>query len=276
MPRPQQPSTGAPPRGDAAAVAAYLDAAPLPARDRLRALADAVRAVAPDATERIAYGLPTWHQGENLIHLGAFAHHVGIYPGAAAIAAFADALQGFPTSKGAIQVPHDAPLPVALVQDLTRFRLGQAALRPPKPSRRRAAPLPSPDPAAPPDDIAAYHQRQAEADFALCEALFARIRDALPDATAKVWHRHPVFFLTGNPVVGYSVHAEGVRLLFWSGQSFDEPALRPVGSFRAAEARFGRVDDLDDASLRRWLAKARDIQWDYQHVAKRKGVLVRR
>jgi uncharacterized protein YdhG (YjbR/CyaY superfamily) len=108
-------------------VTAFVDAAPEPARSRLRVLAEAVRAEVPDAVERIAYGLATWHQGENLIHLGAFARHVGIYPGAAAIVAFADELKGYRTSKGAIQVPHDGPLPVDLVRRITRWRIEQAA-----------------------------------------------------------------------------------------------------------------------------------------------------
>ncbi len=108
---------------DPAAVAAYIDAAPEPAGSRLRALAEVVRAEAPDAIERIAYGLATWYQRENLIHLGAFAHHVGIYPGPAAIVEFAEDLAAFKTSKGAIQVPHDVPLPTELVRRLTRWRL---------------------------------------------------------------------------------------------------------------------------------------------------------
>lgn len=112
-------------QADPGAVAAYIEAAPEPARSRLIGLADAIRAEVPDATERIAYGLATWHQGENLIHLGAFAHHVGIYPGAAAIIAFADELAAFKTSKGAIKVPHDTPLPVDLVRRITRWRVAQ-------------------------------------------------------------------------------------------------------------------------------------------------------
>jgi uncharacterized protein YdhG (YjbR/CyaY superfamily) len=74
---------------DAEAVTAYIDAAPEPVRTRLRTLAGIVREEAPGAIERLAYGLATWHQGENLIHLGAFAHHVGVYPGPEAIVAFA-------------------------------------------------------------------------------------------------------------------------------------------------------------------------------------------
>jgi uncharacterized protein YdhG (YjbR/CyaY superfamily) len=118
-----------PPQADPGAVAALLDAAPEPARARLRALADVIRAEAPEAVERVAYGLPTWHQGENLIHLGGFARHVGVYPGPEAILAFEADLTGFKTSKGAIQIPHDAPLPVELVQRLVRWRLAQVAAR---------------------------------------------------------------------------------------------------------------------------------------------------
>src|SRR3989339_1859756 len=70
------------------AVVAYIDAAADPARTRLRRLRSLVRKEAPNAVERMAYGLPTWHQEEDLLHLGAFARHVGLYPGPAAIEAF--------------------------------------------------------------------------------------------------------------------------------------------------------------------------------------------
>lgn len=113
------------PNADPAAVDAYIEAAPEPARSRLRTLRAVVLAEAPDAVERMAYGLPTWHLVENLIHLGAFAHHVGVYPGAAAMVAFADELTGFKTSKGALQLPHDAPLPVELVRRIARWRVEQ-------------------------------------------------------------------------------------------------------------------------------------------------------
>jgi uncharacterized protein YdhG (YjbR/CyaY superfamily) len=260
--------TKRPPQAEPAAVAAYIDAAPEPARSRLLALAEAIRAEAPDAIERMAYGLATWHQRENLIHLGAFAHHVGVYPGSAAIMAFAEELAAFKTSKGAIQVAHEAALPVELVRRITRWRIEQAALRPMKKNaataRRQTL-----------FDVGSYHAAQTAVVRATCDALAAIVAGTLPEAVGKVWHGHPVFFLEENPVVGYSVHKEGVRLLFWSGQSFDEPGLSPVGKFKAAEARFGGVDDIDAEAIQRWLAKARDIQWDYKHVAKRKGVLAR-
>ncbi len=257
------------PPSESTPITAYVDAAQEPARSRLRTLAEFIREEAPDAVERIAYGLATWHQGENLIHLGAFKHHVGIYPGAAAIAAFANELAGFKTSKGAIRVPHDAPLPVALVRRITRWRVEQAASKVSKPRTggSHAETLNA--------DVAAYNASQSNGHRAVCEALAGHLSKALPGAEGKVWHGHPVWFLEANPVVGYSTHKEGTRLLFWSGQSFDEPTLSPVGKFKAAEARYADVADLHAEVLRRWLTKAQDIQWDYKNVAKNKGLLTR-
>ena len=124
-------------------------------------------------------------------------------------------------------------------------------------------------------DIEAYHAAMPDAARAVCDLLAREIQAALPEAVGKVWHRHPVWFLDGNPVAGYSLLKGGVRLLFWSGQSFDEPGLHPEGSFKAAEARYAEAAQVDVEALRRWLGKARDIQWDYQHLVKRKGRLER-
>ena len=124
-------------------------------------------------------------------------------------------------------------------------------------------------------EIEAYHATLPDAARAVCDLLAREIHAALPDADGKVWHRHPVWFLDGNPVAGYSLLKGGVRLLFWSGQSFDEPGLHPEGRFKAAEARYADVAQVDVEALRRWLGKARDIQWDYQHLVKRKGRLER-
>ncbi len=107
-------------------VDAYIDAAPPEVAERLRTLANVIRAAAPDAEERIAYGLPTWRDGENLVHLGAFKHHIGLYPGPEAIEAFAAALDGLRTSKGAIQLPHVRPLPLELVEAIVRWRVDAA------------------------------------------------------------------------------------------------------------------------------------------------------
>ncbi|MEZ4465180.1 MAG: DUF1801 domain-containing protein [bacterium] len=122
------------------AIDAYIAAAPAAARPRLQVLRDAIRAEAPGATERIAYGIPTWQQGENLIHIGGFERHVGLYPGPAALVAFADELADLPTSKGAIQLRHDQALPLDLVRRITRWRVDQARRRWPRRRRRSGSP----------------------------------------------------------------------------------------------------------------------------------------
>ncbi len=124
-------------------------------------------------------------------------------------------------------------------------------------------------------DIQAYNNAQADEDKAICNTLAQEINLSLPDAENKIWHAHPVWFLEGNPVVGYSKLKDSVRLLFWSGQSFEEDGLQKEGSFKAAEARYTTVKEIKTKDLKRWLKKAREIQWDYKNIVKRKGVLER-
>ncbi|KXK09106.1 MAG: hypothetical protein UZ21_OP11001000159 [Microgenomates bacterium OLB22] len=124
-------------------------------------------------------------------------------------------------------------------------------------------------------DIKSYNLSQNVSDREICELLNREIDTVLTEAKSKIWHAHPVWFLDGNPVVGYSKLKDSVRLLFWSGQSFDEADLRVEGNFKAAEARYTHVDEIDVSDLHRWLKKARDIQWDYKNIVKRRGVLER-
>ena len=84
-----------------------------------------------------------------------------------------------------------------------------------------------------------------------------------------------MWFIEGNPIVGYSRLKDCVRILFWSGQSFEEEGLAKEGSFKAAEARYTAAEQVNTRNLKRWLAKARDIQWDYKNIVRRKGRLVR-
>ena len=122
--------------------------------------------------------------------------------------------------------------------------------------------------------ITEYDDAQDADRRAICERLSAVLDDPLPEAESKIWHGHPVWFLDGNPVAGYSARKVGVQLLFWSGQSFGEPGLSAEGSFKAADAKFTDAGEIDEDALRRWAGKARDIQWDYQHIRATKGQLV--
>ena len=124
-------------------------------------------------------------------------------------------------------------------------------------------------------DIKAYNAQQLPTDVAICDTLADEIDHHLPDAEGRIWHRHPVWFLAGNPIVGYSKLKDGVRLLFWSGRSFEEERFREEGSFMAAEIRYEHPEQIDKVDLARWLDKARRIQWDYRNIVKRKGRLER-
>ena len=124
-------------------------------------------------------------------------------------------------------------------------------------------------------DTEKYNEAQVPGDRAICQLLAQRIDRELPEAENKIWHAHPVWFLDGNPIVGYSKLKDCVRLLFWSGQSFREKGLKKEGSFKAAEARYTAVDHVDTEKLGRWLAEARDVQWDYKKLIRRKGRLER-
>jgi hypothetical protein len=123
--------------------------------------------------------------------------------------------------------------------------------------------------------IAEYHKAQASEDRAICDLLKMEIDGALPKAESRIWHGHPVWFLDGNPIVGYHKLKDGMRILFWSGQSFKEDGLEPEGSFKAAVARYAGADAVKVTALRRWLAKSKKIQWDYKNIVKRRGELIR-
>lgn len=125
-------------------------------------------------------------------------------------------------------------------------------------------------------EIQAYNHAQQPEDKAICELLAREITRQLPEAENKIWHRHPVWFLDGNPITGYDKLKAGVRLMFCSGADFDEEALKNKGGkFRDASIFYTAAVQINITDLKRWLEKARDIQWDYKNIVKRKGKLVR-
>ncbi len=127
-------------------------------------------------------------------------------------------------------------------------------------------------------DIATYNSAQPEAYRLICELLETTLNENLQDAESKVWHGAPVWFLEGNPIVGYSIKKAGVQLMFWSGWSFDEPTFEPVGDvekFKAAGITYTDVGQVSVERIQQWLQKARDIQWDYKNIVRNRGVLHR-
>ena len=126
------------------------------------------------------------------------------------------------------------------------------------------------------ETITTYNDLQSQDDKAIADLLAQTIDNELTEAESKIWHAHPVWFLDGNPIVGYSKQKAGWRLMFWSGADFEEPALNIKGSkFKDASIFFTAVEQINTIDLTRWLKKAREIQWDYKNIVKRKGQLIR-
>ena len=94
----------------------------------LQRIRETIRAAAPEATEKISWQMPTFWQGENLIHFAAFKKHIGLYPGGEATTEFADRLSGYKTSKGAIQLPLGKPIDYELITDIVLWRVGKGGL----------------------------------------------------------------------------------------------------------------------------------------------------
>ena len=125
-------------------------------------------------------------------------------------------------------------------------------------------------------DVQAYNNSQSTEDQLICNVLAEQINLHLPEAENKIWHAHPVWFLDGNPIVGYSKQKTGIRLMFWSGKSFEEDKLNILGGkFQDASIFYNSVNEINTTDLENWLQKAKEIQWDYKNIVKRKGVLER-
>ncbi len=118
-------------------------------------------------------------------------------------------------------------------------------------------------------DTLKYNDAQAPNDREICNLLAQEIDRHLPEAENKIWHAHPVWFLDGNPIVGYSKLKNCVRLFFWSGVTFEEEQLKAgTGKFKDASIRYTSISQIDLQDLERWLQKSRDIQWDYKNLIK--------
>ncbi|KFF00468.1 leucyl-tRNA synthetase [Chryseobacterium formosense] len=125
-------------------------------------------------------------------------------------------------------------------------------------------------------DILDYNENQPDSDKEIFTLLSKLIDSGLNDAENKIWHANPVWFLDGNPIVGYSKQKKGIRLMFWSGKSFDEEQLNVEGEkFQDASIFYNSVSEIDQNDVQRWLKKSEEIQWDYKNIVKRKGELIK-
>ena len=125
-------------------------------------------------------------------------------------------------------------------------------------------------------EIQNYNQQFSSDDREIVEKLVKIINENLSEAENKIWHSHPVWFLEGNPIVGYSKQKAGMRLMFWSGKSFEDEKLNILGGkFQDASIFFNSVEEINENDLKNWLQKSREIQWDYKNIVKRKGQILR-
>jgi hypothetical protein len=125
-------------------------------------------------------------------------------------------------------------------------------------------------------EIKAFNENLSPEDKEICDLLSSIIDTELSDAESKIWHAHPVWFLDGNPIVGYSKQKPGIRLMFWSGADFDEDGLNLRGKkFKDASVFYSHGSDIEINDMKRWLQKSMKIQWDYKNIVKRKGNLER-
>lgn len=125
-------------------------------------------------------------------------------------------------------------------------------------------------------DVVEYNNKLVDSDEKICNILAKEIDSILTKSESKIWHRHPVWFLEGNPIVGYSKQKAGIRLMFWSGKDFKEEALNKQSEkFKDASIIYNEVSEINSKDLKRWLKKSKEIQWDYKNIVKRKGRLVK-
>jgi hypothetical protein len=125
-------------------------------------------------------------------------------------------------------------------------------------------------------EILKYNEQRDAQYKDVCELLAQEIDLHLVRSESKIWHSHPVWFLEGNPIVGYSQQKPGIRLMFWSGADFEEPGLNVIGKkFKDGSVFYGEVSEVKKSDLRRWLKKSVEIQWDYKNIVRRKGRLER-
>lgn len=238
----------------------------------LEQLHKTIKQAAPEATETISYSMPAFKQNKVLVYYAACKEHIGFYPTSGPIVHFKEELEKYNTSKGAIQFPNNKPLPLSLIKKIVKFRIDEVLKLTPSNSLKNSNAKTQQIHV----NIHSYNNQQTDAVKDICNWLLREISIGLPEAENKVWHGHPVWFLEGNPIVGYSKQKAGIRLMFWSGASFDEQGLNVQGKkFKDASVCYNALSEINQNDLKRWLKKSKEIQWDYKNIVKRKGVMER-
>lgn len=112
--------------GEVSSVDRYISGFPQHIQEKLQEMRNIIRSVAPAATEKISYGIPTFYLQGNLVHFAGYTKHIGFYPGAAAITTFKEELKGYKSAKGSVQFPLEQPLPAELIKQIVRYRVEES------------------------------------------------------------------------------------------------------------------------------------------------------
>lgn len=256
----------------------YISSCATEVQPILKKIRATIKKAAPKAEERISYGMPFYEYGGKgyegrLIYFGAFKKHISLFITPRHSETVPSELREYHVSNATYQFPLDKPFPFALIEKTVKLLVNARAVQ-----TKTSKPLKKTSTVAQyiNKDILSYNNKQSAADKDICNLLLQEISNNLAKAENKVWHGHPVWFLDDNPIVGYSKQKAGIRLMFWSGASFDEQGLEVRGKkFKDASVFYNAVSDINAKDLKRWLKKSIEIQWDYKNIVKRKGVLER-
>ena len=101
----------------------YIASFPAEIQEILEKVRVTIRKAAPDAEERINYGIPTFTLNGNLVHFAAFTNHLGFYPTPSGIKVFSKELSVYESAKGSVKFPIDKPIPYELITKIVKFRV---------------------------------------------------------------------------------------------------------------------------------------------------------
>lgn len=103
----------------------YIENFPEPVQEILSQIRSVIQMAAPDSTEKISYGMPTFFLNGNLVHFAAYKNHIGFYPTPSALKAFKEQISSYKKSKGAVQFPINKPMPLELIQQIVIYRVAE-------------------------------------------------------------------------------------------------------------------------------------------------------
>ena len=115
-------------RVKAGSIDEYIAGFPAEVQQVLQSLRDLIKVTAPDATETISYGIPTFDlNGKHLVHFAGYARHIGLYPTPSGTEMFAEELEPYKRGKGSVQLPLGQPMPTDLIRRIVEFRMHELA-----------------------------------------------------------------------------------------------------------------------------------------------------